>query len=310
MMTITDDDLNEVNMFSNGDLEQISEHEEKHDNLFDESDIINTKDAKEGIFYDMLNSDYHEADGISSTQFKDLDLSVAVFDNRRYFQTTKGCFNIGDCNHVFLLEPHKKHIFIESTTATFDTKATKQMIGDNPDNVIVPQGTLEVADERAKKVKLIFGKYLNSSKMEVSILVYCEETQMYHKCRTDIWMQEQGIILDYKTSKEDTPVGFINTIEKYDYDLSAAWYIDTVNMAIEKFKLPFPKVTQFGWIVSPNIAPHKPYGVFCSDELAENGRAKYANLLDKLMSVRRGEEENLFKTAFSREYINDLNKDF
>ena len=34
---------------------------------------------KEGIFFDMSNEEYHSLDGLSSTQFQDLDLSVAIY---------------------------------------------------------------------------------------------------------------------------------------------------------------------------------------------------------------------------------------
>jgi len=125
---------------------------------------------------------------------------------------------------------------------------------------------------------------------------------MYHKCRPDIWLQEKGIILDYKTSKETTPKAFMNIIEKYNYHLSAAWYIDTVNKAIDILGLDIPKVTQFGWIVSPNYAPYKPYGLVCGEELIEKGREKYSSHLSKLVDVRNGGKDLLFHEAYSWEY--------
>jgi len=82
--------------------------------------------------------------------------------------------------------------------------------------------------------------------------------------------------------------------------------MDTVNMAIEKFKLPFPRITSFGWIVSPHTAPHKPFGLICSDELLEKGRDKYTFRLDKLIQVNQnGEKDYLFHEAHSWEYRKD-----
>ena len=279
-------------------------------NLFGEDDIIEKEieeeiiaDSKEGIFYGMLNNTYHGAEGISSTQFQDLDLSVSVFNNRHIFNCDKGCYKVGDLNHVALLEADKLDMFMESTTIGFETIATKKMIIENPNKTIIPKGSTELAKERAKKVYLIFHKHLKSSKKEVSIIVWDESIQMYRKARTDIWLQKEGIILDYKTSKEDTVKGFENSIEKYNYHLSAAWYMDTVNIAIEKFKLPFEKITSFGWIVSPHTEPHKPFGLICSQELLEKGREKYSHRLNKLIQVNQnGENDLLFHEAHSWEF--------
>ena len=44
------------------------------------------KTNKEGIFFDMSNEEYHSLDGLSSTQFQDLDLSVAIYENRHLFK--------------------------------------------------------------------------------------------------------------------------------------------------------------------------------------------------------------------------------
>lgn len=275
---------------------------------FEETDIkiaVNSNkdlNSKDGIFNDMSNKKYHSIDGISSTQFQDLDLSIAIFENRHLFPYDCRAFADGNLNHTALLEPQFLDEYIETTTKTYESVATERLKEDNPDNIITSLGSIEIAKERALKVRLIFGKFLASAKVEISIIIYDEDTNMYHKCRPDIWLQDKGIILDYKTSKETTPNLFMNVIEKYNYHLSAAWYIDTVNKAIDKLNLNVPKVTQFGWIISPNYAPYKPFGLVCSDELIEKGRVKYSEHLNKLVEVRNGGQDELFKLATSWEY--------
>ena len=88
---------------------------------------------KEGIFFDMSNEEYHSLDGLSSTQFQDLDLSVAIYDNRHLFKYDCEAFRIGTLNHTALLEPHLLDRYIETTTRTFDSEATKKIIAQNPD---------------------------------------------------------------------------------------------------------------------------------------------------------------------------------
>ncbi len=257
---------------------------------------------KEGIFFDMSNEEYHSLDGLSSTQLQDLDLSVAIYDNRHLFKYDCEAFRIGTLNHTALLEPHLLDRYIETTTKTFDSEATKKIIAQNPDKEVVALGSIELAKERAEKVKLVYGAYIEMSLKEVSFIVFDEALGLYRKCRADIWLPNHGIVLDYKTSKETNHNGFERVIEVYNYHISCSWYIDTINMCIEKFNLPYPKVTQFGWIISPNYEPYKPFGFIASIELIEKGREDYQRLTNKLLEVRKTGKDYLFKEAHSLEY--------
>ena len=159
------------------------------------------KTIKEGIFFDMPNEEYHTLDGLSSTQFQDLDLSVAIYDNRHLFKYDCEAFRIGTLNHTALLEPHLLDRYIETTTKTFESEATKKLIEQNPDKEVVALGSIELAKERAEKVKLVYGKYVDMSIKEVSFIVFDEALGLYRKCRADMWLPQHGIVLDYKTSK-------------------------------------------------------------------------------------------------------------
>jgi hypothetical protein len=261
---------------------------------------VNQKD--EGFFTDLSNKDYHDFDGLSSTQFSDLALSVAIFKNKEHFKVDSQAFAEGNLNHVALLEPHLLDNFIETNTTTFNTIATDNLKSDYPHKIIVPLGSIEKAKERALKVKLIFGNYLKNAIFESSVIVKNDDIGLHQKARPDIWLQQEGVILDYKTSKESTINGFQKTIEEYNYHLSAAWYMDTINFAIEKLKLNIPKVKTFGWIVSPNNIPHKPFGMVCTQELLEKGRDKYTSYLHKLIEVNQGGQDHLFHPAHSWAY--------
>ena len=260
------------------------------------------KTIKEGIFFDMSNEEYHSLDGLSSTQFQDLDLSVAIYENRHLFKYDCEAFRIGTLNHTALLEPHLLDRYIETTTKAFDSEATKKLIEQNPDKEVVALGSIELAKERAEKVKLVYGAYIEMSLKEVSFIVFDEALGLYRKCRADMWLPNSGIVLDYKTSKETNHNGFERVIEVYNYHISCSWYIDTINMCIEKFNLPYPKVTQFGWIISPNYEPYKPFGFIASIELIEKGREDYQRLTNKLLEVRKTGKDYLFKEAHSLEY--------
>lgn len=264
---------------------------------------------QEGIFFDMSNKEYHSIDGLSSTQFADLDLSVAIYDNRHMFKYECEAFTIGTLNHTALLEPHLLDNYIETTTKTLDSVATEKIKAQNPDKEVVPLGSIALAKERAEKVNLIYGKYLEKSLKEVSFIVFDEALGLYRKCRADLWLPNHGLILDYKTSKEHGPELFRkNSISQYNYDLQSAWYIDTINMVIDKFNLSYPKISEFGWIISPNYAPYKPFGGVAMPDVIEKGRAKYTALVDKYISVKfENGQDDLFKSFFTEEYLKNMN---
>ena len=272
-------------------------------------EIPSNSKVKEGIFFDMSNKEYHEIDGLSSTQFQDLDLSVAIYENRHLFKYDCEAFRIGTLNHTALLEPHLLDRYIETTTKTFESEATKKLIEQNPDKEVVALGSIDLAKERAEKVKLVYGAYIEQSLKEVSFIVFDEALGLYRKCRADIWLPNHGIVLDYKTSKEHRPETFRkNSISQYNYDIQSAWYTDTINMVIEKFDLPYPKVSQFGWIISPNYAPYKPFGGLAMPDIIEKGRAKYTALADKYISVKfESGQDELFKSWHTDEFLKTQN---
>lgn len=272
-------------------------------------EITSKSKSKEGIFFDMPNKEYHEIDGLSSTQFQDLDLSIAIYDNRHLFKYDCEAFKLGILTHTALLEPHLLDNYIETTTKTLDSVATEKIKKENPDKEVVPLGSIALAKERANKVNLVYGAYIEQGLKEVSFIVFDEALGLYRKCRADIWLPNHGLVLDYKTSKEHRPELFRkNSISQYNYDIQSAWYIDTINMVIEKFNLPYPKVTQFGWIISPNYEPYKPFGGVAMPDIIERGRAKYTALVDKYISVKfeNGQDE-LFKAFHTDEYLRNMN---
>jgi len=267
---------------------------------------IDISSKKEGVFYDMDIEEYHNHEGLSSTQFNDLDLSVAIYENRHLFKYESEAFNVGNLNHTALLEPHLlEDKYIETTTTTFNTLETKKMIKSYASKkIVVPKGSIDLAKDRASKVLIVYKDEVNMSLKEVSFIVYDENIGIYRKARADMWLPQHGIVLDYKTSKETRPESFRKkSIPTYNYDLSAAWYMDTINLAIDKFNLKYPKITQFGWIISPNYEPYKTYGGSAGASIIEKGRAKYTQLLDKYIEVkfRKGRDEK-FKSWQIEEY--------
>ncbi len=262
---------------------------------------------KEGYFENMSNKEYHLIDGISSTTLNDLDLSVAIYDNRQHFKYHSTAFDVGNLIHDALAYPNEyKSDYIECETVGMDTKKAIEQRENNPGKTVVGKGMLEMVEEIVLKTKLIYGNYINIGAKECSFIFKDDDTGLTFKIRPDLHLLEHGIILDYKSTKETTHAGFQKIIEAYNYHRSASFYIDGVNKCIEKFNLPFRKVEQFGWICIPKDAPYKPFGFIASDELVEKGRTDYQRLVGKLLEVRATGKDELFKTAYSYEFRKNL----
>lgn len=262
---------------------------------------------KEGIFFDISNEDYHKIRAISSTNFSLLEKSVKAYQNKDNFLTQaedSQALIMGSLMHTALLEPDKlEDEYLETTTKTFDTKETKKLISENPNKIIVPLGAIETAKNRAFNTNLIFGDYLENAKKEVSFIVYDDEFNIYRKCRVDIWLPDNGIVIDFKTSKELNEMDFIrNSLTKFNYHLQASFYIDTINMLIDRGIIDYPKINNFAWIVSPNLEPYIPFGGVASDDLVHQGRIKYRELLSLYNNVVNNREDDLLFKIWNIRY--------
>ncbi len=250
----------------------------------------------DAINENMPNHIYHSIDGVSSTQFDLMRKSMTAFELREHFKKSCVAFDEGQLIHDAILLPHLlDEMYIESPTKGSDTVAANKLKADNPNKIIVGQGMMDTAKEMAHKVDLIYGDFIRSAYKEVSIFHQNEVTGLLHKCRPDIYNEQQKIIIDVKSSKANSHAEFLKTLEQYDYDLSAAWYIDT--MIDAGFK-----VDAFAWLVVPKEAPHCPFGFYCTPELLEKGRSKYQSLLIKYAEFKENGIDELFKPAFSWEY--------
>lgn len=267
---------------------------------------------KEGIFFDMPNKEYHEIDGLSSTQFKLLQESIKHYENRKGLyddEDNTEALLIGCLRHTLLLEPHLIDDYIETTTKTFESEVTKKLIKDNPTKMIVPFGSIELSKKIINKVRLLYSDYLDNAVKECSFIVFDENIKLYRKCRPDIWIPHMGIIIDYKTSKETTRIGFErNSVSQFNYDLQASWYIDTMNIVIEKFNLPYPKIKDFAWIVSPSARPYIPFSALAGKDIIEKGREKYIKETNNYIEVKFNNKfDDIFKEIHTLEYYRSLN---
>ena len=252
--------------------------------------------ATDTMIEGLSNEEYHAVDGLSSTQFDLMRKSMAAFKYRKEFKKESVAFDEGNLIHDAILLPHLVETnYLESLTVGLDTVKANKQREENPDKTIVGKGQIEWAKELARKVDLIYGDYIRPAYKEVSFFHYDEDTGLTFKCRPDIYSKDRGYILDIKSSKATNHREFLRVLEDYDYDLSAAWYFDTLKLC------GYP-VEIVGWIVVPKEAPNCPFGFYMTEELLEKGRSKYQDLIQKWMEYKETGVDELFKPAHSWAY--------
>ncbi len=89
------------------------------------------------------------------------------------------------------------------------------------------------------------------------------------KCRPDIHIPKEGMVFDIKLSESSDEDLFRKIIELFDYDLSAAWYLDILS---EYYQTEFK---YFGFIVIESNPPHNIEIYILDEDGIEKGRNRY-----------------------------------
>jgi hypothetical protein len=109
-------------------------------------------------------------------------------------------------------------------------------------------------------------------------------TGILRRVRPDFWRFD-GIVVDLKTTEDASPEGFARSIANYGYDMQHAYYLDTLDLAIQQnvhydeFDNYPPSAKQFVFVVVEKKPPHAVAVYVLDDESVALGRAKYHNAL-------------------------------
>jgi len=243
----------------------------------------------------MSNNDYHSSGGLSSTKFPLMDLSIRAFENRHLFDFDKPVFDLGNlCHDCILLPDLVEDGYIESPTVGLETLQANKLREENPDKMVVGQGDIEKYQTIAKIVRIIIPFLAKDSvKKEVSFFHKNIANGLTYQIRPDVYSPEIGLLYDVKSTKANNHKEFEKIIEEYNYDLSIAFYYDTLVLCgaeIEEFDDNGFDFDYVGWICVPKSKPNIPFIFRCSYELMEKGRSKYNRLLDKYIKYKESEK--------------------
>ena len=104
---------------------------------------------------------------------------------------------------------------------------------DNEGKTPISQADFEVIFQLRKALHehSVANKLITNGHFETSVFAKNPEYNLMLKGRLDCWHPKPKIIVDLKTTKCAAPYSFQRDIEKYGYDLQAAFYLDLVTLA-------------------------------------------------------------------------------
>lgn len=249
----------------------------------------------------ISNEEYHDdREYISSSGLKTI-----LNDARKYYKeyvldekinSSNAAFDFGSYVHCAILEPDK----LDAEFAIFDGvqkrgKAYEQCIQENEGKTVISRAQAAQANNLIKAfndAKVVIGQQGHDKEVEVSSFYrggYAEQTCTAQidgikvKVRSDYRkeFEDFGSINDIKTTGDniDTAKRAERVCSIYDYDLSAALYVDIFTMVTGK-----PHDFYFTFL-SKNNGECRMYKA--SEQMLEEGRKKYKEAIQKLKEARK-----------------------
>ena len=109
---------------------------------------------------------------------------------------------------------------------------------------------------------------------EVSVLVDDPEYDLMRKIRPDVVVTAANMLVDIKKTRDIRPSAFARDCASFGYHRTAAWYLDTANLAWDDAQFH-----HYLFLVVADTPPHEIRGYTLDAESVEFGRAQYRDLL-------------------------------
>lgn len=183
----------------------------------------------------MSNKDYHNSDGVSSTELKKMLKSPAHYrhlkDNP---QEDTPALLFGRAAHKYVLETYD--FYNEFAVAPNCDRRTKEgkaiwekFIAESDGKDVITQEQFEQIDAmRNAMLATPFVSKLINGEHEVSYFWTDEDTGLKCKVRPDAINHKLKVIVDYKTTDNAETEAFMRQAIRLGYDLQASYYLDGV----------------------------------------------------------------------------------
>lgn len=243
--------------------------------------IGNTAYSLNAICDGIDNNDYHQHTAIGSTNCKDVLKSTWLFEhNKNNPKAQTAAMAFGSLVHHLILEPEMfdQHYFVADKPKknTKEGKAAySRLDAERGQKTWVTQDDFLQAQDMRHNINQndFIQAILTGGKSEQAVFWRDSGTGVLCKAKADYLNLDKGLIVDLKTTSSlASEMCFKHTIQKYQYQLSAAFYQDG-------FKQATGKALDFFILAVETFAPFN-YGIYkLSDNLLQQGRALYGEAL-------------------------------
>ena len=183
------------------------------------------------IRHDLTNREYHAHPAISASDIKTAHLkSIAHW--RHGVRKESTAFDLGTAVHAMVLEPEKELVRRGPADRRGDKWKHAKMAADFDDILLLPEAEYDLAEVIAQSVIAHTPAWLDVPRtVEASIFASDPITGVDIKCRPDIYIEADGLIVDLKTCASASPRIFTRDVHAYGYNLQAAFYLRTLRAA-------------------------------------------------------------------------------
>ena len=207
---------------------------------------------KNGSLGYIPNKEYHEIDAISASGLKMMKKSFRLYYLKNKLKRNYSkALDMGTAFHEAVLEPEKFDI------GNFSLGAASA-------------ASLECMINNAQ---VMFGYIIEKCWKEISFFYKNEDLGVDQRLRVDAYDPEEGIVYDLKSTRYSNPAKFESEAYELGYHIQAAWYLDVLRA------LGY-RANGFAFLVVPSESPFEPFAYTVTEELYQEGRADYGDLVN------------------------------
>lgn len=253
---------------------------------------------KSGVYPGITNAEYHGGPGVSKSQLDDIARCPAIYSYRReHPEPDTASTIIGTAAHCLILEPEVfEPLFVcepkdaprkpnktqreakKPSAATVDAIAFwDAFYAENSDKEIITEEQWNLIHAMRDSVyeKPNLRRLLEHGQREISGYGVDPDTGLLRRCRPD-FLNENGVIVDLKTTDDASPSAFRRKIANYRYYVQDPYYRDTMTLATGEAPAGFM------FLVVEKEPPHLCAGYNLVPEAIAVGREEYRNDLRTL----------------------------
>ena len=191
-----------------------------------------------GVYRDLPQDEYLAVEAISKSGLDHFHRSPAHYlaYQRQDFRETPAML-FGRAAHMAILEPDRFAVEVVQEPSKINKKSKdwREFKKLYPGCIILSPGdmrSIEAIRESILAHPAAFNLLNYPGTSEVSYFWIDRETKLECKCRVD-YIRQDGILVDFKTTKDASPQAFAKTIANYRYHVQAAFYSYGVRVTVQ-----------------------------------------------------------------------------